>query len=229
MLRKIVLFIAIALLLIATMTIIAQERGRMGRGRGTDSSSLSGRMPLPKTDAEKRIIGVLNELDKYRAQMQNVPIEDGKLLRVLVESSGAQHVAEIGTSNGYSGIWICLGLLNTGGKLTTFDIDPERVALAKENFKKAGVDHLVTIILGDAHNEVAKLKSPIDMVFIDADKPGYPDYLKKLMPLVRPGGLILAHNMDMFGSDSEYIKAITTNPELETIFISGMGITMKKR
>jgi len=49
------------------------------------------------------------------------------------------------------------------------------------------------------------------------------------MPLVRPGGLILAHNMDMFGSDSEYIKAITTNPELETIFISGMGVTMKKR
>jgi caffeoyl-CoA O-methyltransferase len=228
MLKKIVLFMAIGLLLVGAMTIIAQERGR---GRDTDTSSLLKQMPLPKTEAEKRIVGVLNELDKFRGEMQNVPVEDGKLLRVLVETTGAQHVAEIGTSNGYSGLWICLGLLNTGGKLTTFDIDPDRIALAKENFKKAGVDQLVTIILGDAHKEIINLKSPIDMVFIDADKPGYPDYLNKLLPIIRPGGLILAHNVGMLSS--EYIKAITTNPELETIFLNmqgtGVGVTLKKR
>ncbi len=227
MFKKVVLFIAIGLLLAGAFTIIAQDRGRMGRGG--DASSLSGKMPLPKTDAEKRIVSVLNDLDKYRREMQNVPVEDGKLLRVLVEMSGAQHVAEIGTSNGYSGLWICLGLLNTGGKLTTFDIDPDRIAMAKENFKKAGVDQMVTIILGDAHEKVTDLKGPIDIVFIDADKPGYPDYLKKLLPLMRPGGLILAHNMAMFATDSEYIKAVTTNPDLETIFMSGMGVTLKKR
>lgn len=225
--KKIVLFIFIGLFLVGVMTILAQERARTGRSEG--ASSLSSQMPLPKTEAEKRIVEVLNDLDKSRRQMQNVPVADGKLLRVLAEMSGAQHVVEIGTSNGYSGIWICLGLLNTGGKLTTFDIDPARVALAKENFKKAGVDQMITIILGDAHKEVTELKDPIDMVFIDADKPGYPDYLNKLLPLIRPGGLILAHNMEMFGADSEYVKAITSNPDLETIFISGMGVTLKKR
>ena len=225
--KKIVLFIFIGLFLVGVMTILAQERARTGRSEG--ASSLSSQMPLPKTEAEKRIVEVLNDLDKSRRQMQNVPVADGKLLRVLAEMSGAQHVIEIGTSNGYSGIWICLGLLNTGGKLTTFDIDPARVALAKENFKKAGVDQMITIILGDAHKEVTELKDPIDMVFIDADKPGYPDYLNKLLPLIRPGGLILAHNMEMFGADSEYVKAITSNPDLETIFISGMGVTLKKR
>ena len=88
----------------------------------------------------------------------------------------------------------------------------------------------MTVVEGDAHETVSKLKGPIDMVFIDADKEGYSDYLKKLLPLVRAGGLVLAHNIDM--ADPEYIKAITTNPDLETTFFmegAGMGVTLKKR
>jgi len=169
--------------------------------------------------------------------MMNVPIEDGRLLRLLTETVGAKHVVEIGTSNGYSGIWFCLALRKTGGKLTTHEIDARRASLARENFKRAGVDKLVTLIEGDAHEEVTKLKDQIDVIFIDADKEGYVDYLNKLLPLVRPGGLILAHNINMMRGGGRsgiqnYVKAVTTNPDLETIFYGqggGISVTLKKR
>lgn len=190
--------------------------------------------PIPKTEEEKKILSVLEDMlqDQSRG-MQSVPMEDGRLLRLLTETMGAKNVVEIGTSNGYSALWLCLGLRTTGGKLTTFEIDPYRASLARENFKRAGVDKLVTLVEGDAHKEVTRLKEPIDILFIDADKQGYLDYLNKLLPLVRPGGLIVAHNMRAQSPDPAYIKAITTNPSLETIFLNmhaaGIGVTLKKR
>ncbi|MHC4675655.1 MAG: O-methyltransferase, partial [Planctomycetota bacterium] len=152
---------------------------------------------------------------------------------LLTETLGARHVVEIGTSNGYSCIWFSLALRTTGGKLTTFEVDAKRAALARENFKRAGVEKLITLIEGDAHSEVSKLKEPIDLLFLDADKEGYLDYLNKLLPLVRPGGLILAHNMNSRQADLKYVKAITTDPDLETLFLhkdaAGVGVTLKKR
>ena len=164
----------------------------------------------------------------------NVTEEDGRLLRVLTAATGAKHVVEIGTSNGYSGIWFCLGMRGTGGKLTTFEINARRASLARENFKRAGVDRMVTLIEGDAHQEVSKIKEPIDILFLDADKAGYLDYLNKLLPLVRPGGLVLAHNTtNLPGGMKDYLKAVTTNDDLETIFLhthdQGIGVTLKKR
>ena len=191
--------------------------------------------PTPKDDAEKKILDVLADMKQNQSRgMLNVPREDGRLLRLLTEALGAKHVVEIGTSNGYSGIWFCLALRTTGGKLTTFEIDAGRAALARENFKRAGVAELATVVEGDAHEKVADLKGPIDVVFLDADKAGYGDYLKKLLPLVRPGGLILAHNTaGQSGEMQDFVKAITTDPSLETLFTAvggqGMGITLKKR
>ena len=202
-----------------------------GRAWATGSSSVEN-SPMPKTEVEKKILGILEEI-KGGPSMQNVSMEDGRLLRVLTEAVGAKNVVEIGTSNGYSALWFCLGLRTTGGKLITHEIDPHRASRARENFKRAGVERVVTVVEGDAHKEITKLKEPIDILFLDADKPGYLDYLNKLLPLVRPGGLILAHNMNYPAPDPKYIKAITTNPDLETIFLlmqgPGMGVTLKKR
>ena len=187
--------------------------------------------PLAKTATEKRILSVLDEI-KRGPWMANVATLHGRLLRILTEAIDAKHVVEIGTSNGYSGLWICLGLQATGGKLITHEIDPEKAALAQANFKRAGVEHMVTIVLGDAHATVTRIKDPIDLLFIDADKPGYLDYLNKLLPLVRPGGLILADNMSQPKPSPDFIKAITTNPNLETIFLNmqstGIGVILKK-
>jgi predicted O-methyltransferase YrrM len=185
--------------------------------------------PVANSDFEKRILAVINEMVRTGDLYANVPAADGRMLRILAESTGAKHVVEIGTSTGISGLWFCLALEKTGGKLTTFEYDSGRAASATANFKKAGVDRLVTLVQGDAHETVSRLKDPIDIVFIDADKEGYIDYLNKLLPLVRPGGLILAHNIGMV---RDYIKVVTGNPDLDTVFYrdgGGLAITLKKR
>ncbi len=222
----------------AYVTMAQPGDGRPGPGPGAGREPAKLTSPvMPKDEAEKKILDVLEEMNKNeRGGMMNVPMEDGRILRLLAESVGASQVVEIGTSNGFSGIWWCMALRKTGGKLTTFEIDATRAGLARKNFKRAGVDELVTLVEGNAHVEAPKLKDrdvKIDILFLDADKEGYIDYLEKLLPLVRPGGLIVAHNMTPRMADPRYVKAITTNPDLETIFVnmqaSGIGITMKKR
>lgn len=204
----------------------------IGAGSNRDEPK---KTPEPKVRAdEARIVKVIDKLTPQIGPMLSVPPEDGRFLRIMAESIGAKNVAEIGTSNGYSGLWICMGLRNTGGKLTTFDIDSEKVKLAKAHFKEAGVDDIVTVIEGDAHKKIKdSLQAPLDMVFIDAEKEGYADYLKQLLPLIRPGGLILAHNTANTGRQmKDFIKAITTDPELVTVFANpsdrGMSVTLKK-
>ena len=231
MLRKgLVTTALIAVALMVADGALAQDRPRAGRPRGAGPETLE-KDPLPKTDEEKHILDVLAEMnEKERRGMMNVPEEDGRLLRLLTETINAQQVVEIGTSNGYSGIWFCLALRTTGGKLTTHDIDEGRASLARENFKRAGVDKLVTLVMGDAHETVTRLKEPIDILFLDADKEGYVDYLQKLLPLVRPGGLILAHNVGSAGP--EFNKAITADPNLDTVFLGGgrgLSVSLKKR
>jgi caffeoyl-CoA O-methyltransferase len=188
--------------------------------------------PQARTSAEKRILGVINDI-RTGPWMANVDMLHGRLLRILTEATHAQRVVEIGTANGYSALWICLGLQTTGGKLITHEIDPGRAVLARENFKRAGVEDLVTVVEGDAHQTVTRLTEPIDILFLDADKAGYPDYLSKLLPLVRPGGLILADNVSRPSPSPQFIKAIITDPNLETVFLNmqstGISLTVKKR
>ncbi len=204
--------------------------GRRGRG---GQQGFTNKAPTARNAKEKAILDVLDEMDRnQRGGNMNVPIEDGRFLRLLAESTGARQVVEIGTSNGYSGLWLCLALKATGGKLTTFEIDPARAALARQNFRKAGVDDIVTLVEGDAHEKVVEVAGPVDVVFIDADKEGYVDYLTKVLPKVRPGGLIVGHNVNPPMADAKFVEAITTNPDLETIFYTqagGVSVTLKKR
>ena len=202
--------------------------GGFGRTTGRSRGGFTSQPLVPLNEEEKHILSILEDMNRTQsAGMMNVPTIDGRILRLLTETTNAQNVVEIGTSNGYSGIWFCLALKATGGKLTTHDIDEGRASLARQNFKRAGVDDIVTLVMGDAHETVKKLKDPIDILFLDADKEGYTDYLEKLLPLVRPGGLILAHNIDSTGRD--FINAITTNPNLETLQLEGVTLTLKKR
>ena len=232
MLKKIMLVSLAAVLVLAIVQSLTAQppegRGFGGR-RGTGRSPAQGQPPIPANEEEKKILSVLEDMNlNQSAGMMNVPPEDGRLLRLFTEAAGAKHVVEIGTSNGYSGTWFCLALRTTGGKLTTHEIDARRASLARENFKRAGVDKLVTLVEGDAHERVMNLKEPIDILFLDADKEGYIDYLNKLLPLVRQGGLIIAHNVDSTGPD--FIKAITADPKLETVLrVQGLSVTLKKR
>jgi predicted O-methyltransferase YrrM len=171
--------------------------------------------PVPKDDNEKKILSILDDI-RATQSYRNVPPQDGRFLRITAQAMNAKNVVEIGTSTGYS------------GKLTTYEIDAQRAATARANFKRAGMADIITLVEGDAHEEVKKLKDPIDILFLDADKEGYIDYLNKLLPLVRPGGLVIAHNINTRMADPKYMKAITTDPKLETIVRSGVSLTLKK-
>jgi len=205
---------------------LAQRRPR-GASRGQGDSQLE-KPPVPRDDNEKKILNILDDI-LARQRYRNVPPQDGRLLRLLAESMNAKNVVEIGTSTGYSGIWLGMALQKTGGKLTTFEIDAQRAATARANFKRAGMADIITLVEGDAHEKVTNLKDPIDILFLDADKQGYIDYLNKLLPLIRPGGLVIAHNITPGMADPAYMKAITTNPDLETIVRTGVSLTIKKR
>jgi len=211
---------ATAAALVASPSSAQSRRGPGSRG------------PLANSAEERRILAVLDDIYLHHRYL-SVPQEDGRLLRVLAEASGAKHIVELGTSTGYSGLWLLLALSKTAGRLTTYEIDRERHRMARENFARAGLAGLATPVLGDAHIEVARLKEPIDLLFIDADKEGYLDYLQKLAPLVRPGGLIAAHNMASPPPDPRYVEAVTMNPGYETVFLNmhdaGIGVTLKKR
>jgi caffeoyl-CoA O-methyltransferase len=208
-------------------------RGGAGRGQGAmEADSDLSKPLLPRDDGERRILAAL-EKARGGERYANVSTADGRLLRQLTESLGARRVVELGTSTGESGLWFSMALRKTGGKLYTHDIDPGRIAVARENFKRAGVDDIVVITEGDAHQTAPRNKDPIDILFIDAEKEGYDAYLKELLPYVRPGGLIIAHNMRRPAPNPRYVEAITTNPDLDTSFVlmdgAGIGITLKKR
>jgi hypothetical protein len=137
---------------VACLVILSQQSWAQGWGTGPEwgapLSSLEN-PPLAKNAAEKKILGVINDI-RTGPWMANVDTLHGRLLRILTEAVNAQRVVEIGTANGYSGLWICLGLRTTGGKLITHEIDSGRASQARENFKRAGVADLVTIVEGDA-------------------------------------------------------------------------------
>lgn len=202
----------------------AQRRG------STATSPESDEYPIKaNSETERRILAVISDAVKARELYANVPAVDGRMLRLLAESVNAKVVAEIGTSTGISGLWFCMALDKTGGHLTTFELDPARAATAASHFKKAGVDRLVTIVRGDAHQNLRRFKESVDLAFIDAEKDGYIDYLNTLLPIMRPGGLILAHNVDMV---RDYVKAVTSNPALDTVFYmqgGGLAVSVKKR
>jgi predicted O-methyltransferase YrrM len=212
-------------LLLALVLALGCSGQRSPRGGARSVETL----PRANSDAERKILAVLDDFRRSGDAYLNVPAADGRMLRLLAEASGAKHAVEIGTSTGMSGLWIALALQKTGGRLTTFEYDAGRAATARRRFKEAGVDGIVTVVEGDAHNTVSRLSGPIDFVFIDADKEGYVDYLDKLLPLVRPGGLILAHNISQA---DEYTRQVAADPALETLYYmegGGLSITLKKR
>jgi caffeoyl-CoA O-methyltransferase len=186
----------------------------------------------PQDDAERAILQALEDIQREQGRRMNVPVADARLLRLLAEAIGAKTVVEFGTSNGVSAIWMALALRKTDGQLISHEIDPKTAALARQNFARAGVADIVTVVEGDGHETAKQLTGPIDMVFIDADKEGYLDYLEKTLPLLRPGGLVLAHNMTVRQASPDFVRAITTNPDLETLFYmdgGGMSVSVKKR
>jgi len=125
---------------------------------------------------------------------------DGLHLEVIARACGARKAVEVGTLAGLSGICLLRGM-GPKGHLHTFEREPKHAALARESFERAGLLGQVTLHLGEARKELRAIEgeAPFDLVFIDADKEGYPDYLAWAEEHLREGGVVLADNAFAFG------------------------------
>lgn len=156
--------------------------------------------------------------------MWNVGREGGALLAWFIRLLDARRVLEVGTSNGVSAIWMARALQETGGQLVTLEVEPRKVAMATENLKRARLFDLVTLIEGPAIRSLEALKGEFDLVFIDADKPQYPDYLRGVRDKVHPGSIIIADNVSETNEQSlAYRNAVAGDPGLDSIGLSVAG------
>ena len=129
------------------------------------------------------------------ADIPAVAVETGALLRLFARVVRARHVVEVGTGGGYSGLWL-LGGMDPRGALTTIELDPDHQNLAQRAFAEAGQTNRVRSMLGPALQVLPKLADAnYDIVFLDAVKQEYGDYLEHAKRLLRPGGLLVADNV----------------------------------
>lgn len=182
---------------------------------------------------EPNIDVLLDELYAFGEReggMWNIGPEGGALLAWLVGLLGARRALEIGTSNGYSGIWLARALRRAGGALVTLELEPRKIAMARANFARAGLDEVVTIVEGPAVASLRALGGTFELVFIDADKPRYPDYLREARRLVAPGAVIVADNLATHPVETAPYRAlVAADAGLESVEISvGGGLLVSR-
>ena len=185
----------------------------------------------PASDLDTRVEAFL-ETHRFGWQDMNVPAADGRALYEIVVANRFTRALEIGTSTGHSGIWIAWALSKTGGRLVTIDIDESRHREAVSNFARTGLTAYIDARLADAHELVPRLDGPWDFVFIDADKDWYTNYARAVLPRLRVGGCLTAHNVSpghrrqMTGDFYGYITGLA---DMETSFRAGVMVSCRKR
>lgn len=166
-----------------------------------------------------------------------VSTPQGKFLHVLARIRGARRILEIGTLGGYSTIWLARAL-PAGGRLISLEFDPKHAAVARDNVQRAGLGDRVDIRVGRAIDALPALASlePFDLVFVDADKPSTPDYVRWALKLTRSGSVIVVDNVvregaliDASGSDAnaegmrQAMAVLASAPRVTSTVIQTVG------
>ncbi len=180
------------------------------------------------------VVATLAELEVYGRTHGNawsVPRVAGKFLHILAIASKAKSVIELGTSTGYSGLWLASAMQQTGGRVLTIEPDLQKIKLAKQSFAGAKVAPQIDIAAGKALEVLPTLSGPFDLAFVDAVKEEYSAYIEQLWPKMKSGGLIVADNID---SHNETLGAYATHMQAHADAMSvtlhignGMEMTMK--
>jgi predicted O-methyltransferase YrrM len=153
-------------------------------------------------------------------RLRSVPPEVGRFLMTLVAATSARTIVEVGTSAGYSTLWLALAARRTGGRVTTYDVDPAKAELASATFTAAGVGDVVEARLEDGVAGLLRHDGTADLVFLDAEKD---DYLRALDPAIRalrPGGLLIADNLTSHAEDlGPFRDAALADPRLDGLVV----------
>jgi caffeoyl-CoA O-methyltransferase len=176
-----------------------------------------------------------------RPQMQ-VDVIEGRFLKMLVRLTGARTILEVGTFTGYSALMMAEGLPDDG-RLITCEVDPKAEAIARRYFSESPHGSKITIRMGPALETIKTLSGPLDLIFIDADKANYSNYYEASLPLLKPGGLIVADNvlwsgkvLDPKDADDHAIVAfdrmVQSDPRVENVCLTvrdGMMLAWKRK
>ena len=161
---------------------------------------------------------IMTKLEKTQKEFWNIPRKTGVLINTFIKMMNAKNALEIGTSNGYSGLWISKALKETGGHLTTIEFYEKRQSIAIENFKTCGVFDIITPIQGSACEIIRNFSNDIkfDFVFIDANKKEYVDYFNLIKPHLTQKCLIIADNIISHAQKVQtFIDAIDADEEFQ--------------
>ena len=177
------------------------------------------------------LIALLDELARFGSEndareterprrMLNITPDTGRLLWIMIRTAGSSRILEVGTSNAFSTIWLADAARETAGRVTTLEMNPNKIALARENLAKAGLADRVDIREGPAATTLRDLPGPFDFVFLDADRPSYLTYLELVVPKIVPGGLLVADNVVSHASElQDYLVRVKSHPALLSVTV----------
>lgn len=166
-------------------------------------------------------------------RMLNITPETGRLLWIMIRAAGASRILEVGTSNAFSTIWLADAARENGGRVTTLELNPDKVTMARQNLARAGLSDRVEIIVGSARDTLRDLPGPFDFVFLDADRPSYLTYLELVVPKLVPRGLLVADNViSHAGELRDYLARVKAHPTLFSVTVpigNGEEVSVKLR
>ena len=163
-------------------------------------------------------------------RLRQIPPETGHLLALIAASAPSGAFIEIGTSGGYSGLWISLACRALGRGLTTFEIAEAKVALATETFRKAGVDDIVSIVPGDVREQLAG-QSDVAFCFLDVEKDLYQECYDAVLPNMLSGVLLVADNIISHAGDlAEFLDRAESDERVDSMIVPvGNGVLLVRR
>jgi len=155
---------------------------------------------------DKSLVSLLAELEQFGAandgaiderprRMLNITRDTGEFLAVLVRATAARRILEIGTSNGYSTLWLASAARDIGGTVTTIELSNFKVDLAAKNFARSGLAPAIVQLRDDAGQVLARqADAAFDMIFLDSERTEYPGWWPDIRRVLRPGGLLVVDN-----------------------------------
>jgi predicted O-methyltransferase YrrM len=187
--------------------------------------------------AELEQFGLANDraTTEREHRMLNITRDTGEFLAVLVRATLARRVLEIGTSNGYSTLWLASAARATGGSVTTVERSQDKVGLASANFARSGLAPFISLLHDDAGRVLER--SPdggVDLIFLDSERPEYPGWWPHLKRVLRPGGLLVADNatshpeqmapfVALVKADADFVTSLVPVGNGEFLAVKAMG------
>ena len=178
--------------------------------------------------------GVAHDADKpdRLARLRNLEPDTAALLALIVRATGARRVLELGTSNGYSTLWLADAMRVTGGHLVSAELDPDRSAQAARNLARSGLTKFAEVLVQDAGDALRQsADGQWDLIFLDAERPAYVSYWPDLIRSLRTGGMLAVDNVISHADEVADLRALVqADPSItEAVAPTGAGLLLAVR